>query len=168
MSRSLVILILILLVFGSFFTTLFYDDVSREARFLWTDIRHSIWEPARTTVAFEDGTRLLLPVAETDGALRRGLMFRRSLREDDGLVLAFPAPELQSIWMKNVFFDLDLFWVQDDRVVYLAEGAVRAPGAENPVIYTTDTPASYVVELPAGFAKAHTIAVGDLLEITRD
>ncbi|MFA6512362.1 MAG: DUF192 domain-containing protein [Patescibacteria group bacterium] len=168
MSRSIVNLFLILILFGGFFTAFFYEDLAREARFLWTDIRELFQPLEEWEVVLEDGTELSLPVAQTEDELQRGLMNRRSLEDGEGMILAYDEPSLHSIWMKNVYFNLDLLWVENDTVMYLLPNTQRAAGVENPPIYSPDAPSTYVVEFPAGYAKTHAIEQGGILMIKKD
>lgn len=159
MSRSIINLLLILLIFGGFFTALFYMDISREAQFVWTDIRNLI-SPLRPGSVEIGENVYCVRFAETPKQRSRGLMFHRSLPDGHGMLFPFAEPGLHGIWMKNVYFPLDIFWIQDERVVDFFENAPKAPGIDSPPSYHPDIPANYVLELPAGTAAADGITEG--------
>lgn len=46
-----------------------------------------------------------------------GLMFYRKPVNFDGMIFIFPEKEIKSFWNKNTYMDLDLYWMNDDKVV---------------------------------------------------
>jgi uncharacterized membrane protein (UPF0127 family) len=102
-------------------------------------------------------------VADTDAARARGLMFRDTLRDDEGMLFVFGDSRRHPFWMRNVLIALDMIWVDDEgRIVWLVESA--PPCVEEPCpIYTPQRPASSVIEVRAGFAKRHGIKAGDIV-----
>lgn len=99
-------------------------------------------------------------VAETTAARAQGLMFRRYLAPEAGMLFVFPGPTQGSFWMKNTMIPLDLIFVDaDDQIVDTLEQA--APFSEQ--LLTPKRPYVQVLEVNAGFVKRHRIAVGDHL-----
>lgn len=94
-------------------------------------------------------------------ARNRGLMYRRDLPPNGGMIFVFPASSEQTFWMKNTPLPLDMIFIGDDLVVV---GIV-----ENAVPFSTGLvgvgrPSRYVLEVHAGFAKAHQLRAGDRVE----
>ncbi|KKQ23719.1 MAG: hypothetical protein US40_C0007G0033 [Candidatus Roizmanbacteria bacterium GW2011_GWC2_37_13] len=51
---------------------------------------------------------------------QKGLMFYKSKKElkgADGMIFIFPNKEIRSFWNENTYLDLDVYWLDDDRVV---------------------------------------------------
>ena len=85
----------------------------------------------------------------------RGLMFRRSIPDDYGLVFPFDEADTQWLHMLFVPFAIDAVW--------LADGEVTAKKRLAPFVGLGRGRADTVVELPAGAAES--VAVGDELRL---
>jgi uncharacterized membrane protein (UPF0127 family) len=90
-------------------------------------------------------------------------MFRPRLEPKTGMLFVFSTLDRHSIWMKNCLIALDLVWIDDSkRVVAIKEGA--PPCAAEPCpIYSSPVPSRYVLEIPAGAARAENLSVGGVL-----
>ena len=64
-----------------------------------------------------ENKNLKLLVADTPEKWQRGLMYFRKLEGVDGMIFIFPEKELRTFWNKNTFMNLDLYWLDDDRIV---------------------------------------------------
>jgi uncharacterized protein len=122
-------------------------------------------ERATAYVIFADAFAVQVEVAETDAERARGLMFRDSLDEREGMLFRFEVPRRYGFWMKNVRFPLDIIWLDATRrVVWIVERA--APCASDPCpMYVPGAEASYVVEVIGGFVAKHGVAPGDAVTI---
>jgi len=97
-------------------------------------------------------------VARTDGERARGLMFRRSLPQDHGMLFLFESERPIAMWMKNTYISLDMVFVsRNGRVTSIAHGAV--PLSET--VIPSGGPVYAVVELAGGAADAIGLSVGD-------
>ncbi|MDR0422314.1 MAG: DUF192 domain-containing protein [Proteiniphilum sp.] len=99
-----------------------------------------------------------IEVADDDRLRALGLMYRRSLPENAGMLFIQSMEEIQSFWMKNTYIPLDMIFVNADRVIVTIH-ANTAPLKE--WSYASAEPALYVVEVNAGFASRHGIRTGD-------
>lgn len=69
-------------------------------------------------VVYTLGTKTYrLWVADTRESWERGLMFFRRLDGVDGMIFLFPDKQYRTFWNKNTYLDLDVLWLEDDRVV---------------------------------------------------
>ena len=99
-------------------------------------------------------------VADNAFKKMRGLMFRKSLGENDGMIFPFDSEDYYGFWMMNTSIPLDLIWINAGKqVVYIQNDAQPCTIASCPV-YKPDAPAKYVLEVNAGFSKDHNIKVG--------
>jgi uncharacterized membrane protein (UPF0127 family) len=118
--------------------------------------------PLATTKAVftaADGRRasFVLEVADTPATREKGLMFRRQMAPDRGMVFVFPETKEQVFWMKNTYLPLDMVFIGEDfRVVGVVEDC--RPLTEE--LRTVGVPSRYVVELNAHVAKSRGIAAG--------
>jgi uncharacterized membrane protein (UPF0127 family)/pimeloyl-ACP methyl ester carboxylesterase len=114
------------------------------------------------------GVSVLAEVAESPRDRAQGLSGRESLPEFGGMFFTFAAPDLYGIWMKNMKFPIDIFWISKGHIVDLEEQVL--PPARNVAdsflpIYRPDVPAQYVLETKAGFAKKHGLKIGDKIKV---
>lgn len=58
-----------------------------------------------------------LLTANTSEQWQRGLMFYKKPVDFDGMIFIFPDKQVRNFWNKNTYVDLDLYWMDDDRVV---------------------------------------------------
>ena len=116
-------------------------------------------------VTFPNGTKVGVEIADTEATRARGLMFRRSLAQDQGMIFLFEQSGLHPFWMKNTIVPLDILWLdQSGRIVSIAHSA--PPCTVDPCpSYPPGTEARAVVEVVAGFAKQHRVKVADVVKI---
>ena len=103
-------------------------------------------------------------VADTPDARAMGLMYRRNLAADAGMLFVFPHPARQSFWMKNTPLPLDMVFIgASQRIVGIV--ANTRPFSTNPLGVVA--PSQYVLEVHAGFCATHGITTGDHVEFAR-
>lgn len=99
----------------------------------------------------------VLEVADTPETRSRGLMHRRTLPADRGMVFRFPREEDQTFYMKNTHIPLDMVFVDSRmQVVGVVENA-------RPLTLTTRSvgrPSRYVIELNAHAVRTNGIGPG--------
>lgn len=106
---------------------------------------------------------LNVEVADTDTERERGLSYKKSMNEDEGMLFIFDKTGKYGFWMKDMNFSLDILWLDEDgHVVYDAD---NVPPETYPGILMNDAPAKYVLELNAGEAEKYGIYLGTKLEI---
>lgn len=135
--------------------------------FLFTRDTELVKPPETDSSALERITLANIPlfvsIADSDAKRRQGLSGRERLGENEGMLFIFDTDSRWGIWMKGMRFPLDILWIDADRRVVYIEHSV-APETY-PKTYRPETPARYVLELPAGFAEARGLGTGDLLEL---
>lgn len=97
-------------------------------------------------------------IADTPGARSKGLMYRKSLPPDQGMLFAFRREEPIMMWMKNTYIPLDMIFVSSQGVVTKIE-ADTVPKSE--AIISSGDPAYAVIELNAGVASKIGLKPGD-------
>jgi uncharacterized membrane protein (UPF0127 family) len=96
-------------------------------------------------------------LAATPGERSRGLMFRRSMRPDHGMLFDFETPQPVAFWMKNTPLPLDMLFIDGTGVVVQIE-ADTVPYSEDPI--PSQQPIRAVLEVNAGTAKRLGIEPG--------
>jgi len=109
------------------------------------------------------GVQLTVDIAATPAERQQGLSGRDSLGAGRGMLFVFDDSGPWGFWMKDMRFSIDIIWVDaDGRVVTVAPSV--SPQSY-PSVYTPTSPARYVLEVPAGFAKQNTIVAGANIHI---
>jgi uncharacterized protein len=97
-------------------------------------------------------------LAVSDEERQKGLMFRRSLPESQGMLFDFKADQDISMWMRNTYVSLDMIFIRGDgRILRIAENTQT----ESDRIISSGGPVRAVLEVVAGTAKKFGIAPGD-------
>jgi uncharacterized membrane protein (UPF0127 family) len=97
-------------------------------------------------------------VATTPGQMEQGLMFRRSLAPEAGMIFDFKTPSMATMWMKNTLIPLDMLFVDaQGRIVNIHERAV--PQSLDTI--SAAAPVRGVVELNGGTTARLGIRPGD-------
>lgn len=117
----------------------------------------------RVVIHTDNGpARFFVELATTPDEQARGLMFRRHMDPDWGMLFVFPQERLQSFWMKNTFLPLDMIFVRADGVIdSIVENAV--PLSLEP--RASRGRAKYVLELAGGEAARRGIAYGQKIDL---
>ncbi len=114
---------------------------------------------AELTIVTASGPhRFTVELAETPAQMEQGLMFRREMAPDAGMLFDFKTPTLATMWMKNTLIPLDMLFVDTQgRVVNIKERAVP----ESLATIAAAAPVLAVIELNGGTASRLGIRPGD-------
>jgi uncharacterized membrane protein (UPF0127 family) len=130
--------------------------------FAWTVAgRAQSFEPL--TIATAGGARhaFMVEVARSDADRAQGLMFRRTLAPDRGMLFDFKRVEPVSMWMQNTYVSLDMLFIRPD-------GTIARIAANTEPLSTRTIPSGEpvlaVLEVPAGTAARLGIRAGDRVE----
>jgi len=105
-----------------------------------------------------------LEIASSLAERKKGLMYRKTLAPLGGMIFVFPREENHSLWMKNTFVSLDMVFLDSGMKVV---GVLENVPVLNEEQRKIPSPSLYVIELPAGTAKAHGITSGATLIISK-
>jgi len=95
---------------------------------------------------------LVVEVAMTAEQLRYGLMFRKNLPRERGMLFVFEEERPLSFWMKNTLIPLDVLYFNASGTFVSA--ATMEPCAEDPCIeYPSEGSAQFALEVVSGFAE---------------
>ncbi|MEM9493080.1 MAG: DUF192 domain-containing protein [Myxococcota bacterium] len=100
---------------------------------------------------------VLVEVARTDAKIQRGLMFRRELGENDGMLFLMNEERVHSFWMQNTYISLDMIFIGKDKVVV---GVVENTVPRSTASRSVGKPSFYVVEVNAGWSAKNHVGPG--------
>jgi uncharacterized membrane protein (UPF0127 family) len=103
-------------------------------------------------------TKIDIEIADTDYDRQLGLMNRKSMEENQGMLFIFPTERLQSFWMLNTLFSLDMLFINSNKEIVSIHKNTTPTSQQS---YPSSKPAIYVVEVVAGFTDNHNIKEGD-------
>jgi uncharacterized protein len=110
------------------------------------------------------GTRFNVEVMTTHDQRNRGLMFRDSLPEDQGMLFVHAKEAPQAYWMKNTKIPLDiLYFDENKKLVSAQENVPPCSAGDKCPPYASESDAKYVLELNAGSMAKYRIQKGDIL-----
>ncbi len=98
--------------------------------------------------------------ATTPEELQKGLMYRKSMPENHGMIFNVNPPRPIVMWMKNTYISLDMIFVGTDGTI---NQVIKNTTPESEQILGEDVKSRAVIELNAGQADKHNIHVGDIV-----
>ncbi|MBV6657290.1 MAG: DUF192 domain-containing protein [Devosiaceae bacterium] len=117
------------------------------------------FESSSLTVETETGSHeFSLEIARTPQEQAQGLMHRRTMADDHGMLFPFERAREASFWMLNTYISLDMIFIADDGIVHRIERGTeplsrRSVPSRGPVIA--------VLEFVAGTADRIGLQPGD-------
>lgn len=113
---------------------------------------------------FIDSYKIKVELAVTQKQRQKGLMYRETLPENEGMLFVFPEEQIQSFWMKNTPIPLDVAFFDSDG--YLLEIQSMQPYSEK--IHQSSEPAKYALEMNKGWFKKNNIKRYAKLKLTEE
>ncbi|KAA2218330.1 MULTISPECIES: DUF192 domain-containing protein [Maribacter] len=105
-----------------------------------------------------------IEIAESDYETQTGLMYRKGMETNQGMLFIFPDVAMHSFYMKNTEFPLDILFIDEDlKVASIQKNA--QPFNENGL--SSKVPVKYVLEVNAGLSDTWSIEVGDRISFER-
>lgn len=119
----------------------------------------------KTTMLLPSGKGLEIFLALRNSEQVQGLSNLRpdQLKDDQGMLFYYFAPGIRRFWMPDTYFDLDLFFINEQMVVTDIVRNLKAhPGRQEPPPIATTPPieAFHVLELKSGSPAAQELQIG--------
>jgi uncharacterized membrane protein (UPF0127 family) len=107
-----------------------------------------------------------LEIADTFVKQMLGLMHRESIGKREGMLFVFGRDGMNSIWMANMNFPIDIIWLDADGIVVgIEEMAAPCRNIFNCRAYSPSKESRYVIELKGGVASSIGIRKGVAVRI---
>lgn len=136
-----------------------FDDARETASELYQRTNGAIGEPK----ILEKSINVIL--ADTEEKRILGLSGRDSLAEDSVMLFIFSQSDFHGIWMKEMKFPIDIFWLDENFVVI--DEKISVVPETYPKIFYPKVKARYVLEGNADFAKNMGIEIGSILKFLK-
>ncbi len=142
------------------------------AFFILISIFAGIWYSSNDSIALKnnylsdrarpisiEGITVYAEIADSKSEWEAGLSGRAGLAPQRAMLFVFPKSDYYKIWMKDMNFPIDVFWIDSDG--YIVDIWHHALPDSYPNFYTPARKAKYVLETVADFADEHNIEIGD-------
>jgi hypothetical protein len=100
-------------------------------------------------------------IADTPALREKGLMFRESLNESEGMLFVFEKEIELNFWMKNTLIPLDIAYIDKNGVI---NEIYSMKPLDVSIIYNSIKPAMYALEVNSGWFSRHKIKTGSKIE----
>ncbi len=106
-----------------------------------------------------------IEIADTSAERSKGLMYRKSMEDNHGMLFIFDEEEELNFWMKNTLIPLDMiFFDHDYKIVHIQYEA--QPCKKDPCeVISSLKPAKYVLEVKGGVTERLGIMPGDTANV---
>ncbi len=109
------------------------------------------------------GKEIRVEVARTGEDRAMGLMERKSLGKNEGMLFIFDEEGYHGFWMKNTYLPLSIaFMTRDGKIVSITDMKPLDLSVHNP-----PQPILYALEMNKGWFAANGIKAGDVLRFSR-
>ena len=97
-------------------------------------------------------------VAKTIEERRIGLMYRKKLLDNEGMLFIFPREKIIKLWMKNTYIPLDVIFISENKVIVDIKKNMEKLSE---TIVKSKVKSRYALEFNAGLINKLDIKIGD-------
>ena len=97
-------------------------------------------------------------VAKTIEERRTGLMYRKELLNNEGMLFIFPSEKIIQLWMKNTYIPLDVIFISENKVIVDIKKNMEKLSE---TIVKSKVKSKYALEFNAGLINKLDIEIGD-------
>ncbi|MBK7868417.1 MAG: DUF192 domain-containing protein [Ignavibacteriales bacterium] len=88
--------------------------------------------------------------ADTEYDRQRGLMFRKTMQEGQGMLFIFPVEEMQSFWMRNTYIPLDILFIDANKKIVTIHKNTKTLSDQS---YPSTAPSKMFLKWLVGFVE---------------
>jgi len=105
-----------------------------------------------------------IEIADNDFEHQTGLMYRKKIDTDKGMLFVFEKSEIKSFYMKNTYIPLDIIYIDANKTII---NIIQNAEPLNKTSLYSDAPAMYVLEINAGLSEKWSIKKGDKISFIK-
>src|SRR5690554_2005951 len=110
-------------------------------------------------------TKLDIEIADDDYKTQTGLMYRRSMAKNQGMLFIFKDSQIRSFYMKNTEFGLDIIYFNSEKeIISIRKNAKPFDESSLP----SEAPAQFVLEVNAGLSDKWNLTTGDTFQLVQE
>ena len=103
--------------------------------------------------------------AESEYETQTGLMYRKSMKDSQGMLFIFPDEKMHSFYMKNTEIPLDIIFLKSDLTIASFQENAQPM---NEAGLSSQVPIQYVLEVNAGLAQKWLLEIGDKIKYRKN
>jgi len=104
-----------------------------------------------------------IEIADNDFEQQTGLMYRKQMDTDKGMLFIFEEIKVRSFYMKNTYIALDIIYIDtDNTIINIAKNTEPL----NETSLFSDAPTKYVLEINAGLSEKWGVKKGDKISFS--
>jgi len=111
-----------------------------------------------------NGIRLTVEIVEKPRERSLGLMYRKSLPENMGMLFVYKRPVVMNFWMKNTYIPLSIAYI--DTAGHII-AILKMEPLNTKKTYTSPAPAVWALEVNQGWFESNGVVVGDRVRLMR-
>jgi len=154
-TQKIIVAVVVVALLGFFIVNNFINNNEPEVEY------YTFTKEGELTFTDSLGTlkaKIDIEIADNDYERQLGLMNRKEMKENEGMLFIFPLQGNQSFWMRNTLISLDILFVNDQKQIVTIHKNTKILSDQS---YPAAKPSIYVVEVLAGYTDKHNILVGD-------
>lgn len=121
-------------------------------------------EGSGTGTVYINGARLKVEIVDKPAERSLGLMYRKSLPKNRGMLFIYRRPKIMNFWMKNTYIPLSIAYI--DKKGYIIAIYKMEP-LDTEKDYRSPGPAIWALEVNQGWFERHGVSVGDRVWLYR-
>ena len=106
-----------------------------------------------------------IELAQTESEKEKGLMNRKNICDNYGMLFVYDRDLNQDFWMKDTPESLDIIFIKSSGEIDTIHKSTK-PYNLFPT-YASSNPCKYVLEVKAGFSDIHQLKLGDKIEVDK-
>lgn len=114
-------------------------------------------------ISSNEGTKFSLNVeiADTEAEREKGLMYRKHLNENEGMLFVFENEKYLNFWMKNTYIPLDIAYIDRNGII---NEIYHMKPLDVSVTYNSIKPAMFALEVNWGWFSRHKFKPGSKID----
>jgi uncharacterized membrane protein (UPF0127 family) len=105
-----------------------------------------------------------IEIADDEYSTQTGLMYRKSMNNNQGMLFIFLDVDYRAFYMKNTEIPLDIIFIAEDKTIVSIQKNAQPM---NETSLPSEAPAKYVLEVNAGMSDEWSLAKGDRIEFSK-
>ena len=111
-------------------------------------------------------TKFTVYIADTFFSQMLGLMHRKNLKKNEGMLFITTKESKYGIWMLNMKFSIDIIWLDaNGRIVDIKENAEPSHFVFSSETFKPKFKAKYILEINSGASKSIGISIGSIINL---
>jgi uncharacterized protein len=110
----------------------------------------------KITLGIGNAYKVVAEVASIPSDRAQGLMFRKKMSDNEGMLFVYPQPHVTGMWMKNTLIPLSVAFIDDKGVII----NVEEMKPETLDAHMAKAPAKYSLEMNSGWFKKRKLGPG--------